>query len=225
MLVDQAQTGDEVQIVLNQTPFYAESGGQNWGYRHSDWGLSNFAVENTAKKLGKLHVHVGRVCSGSFKVGQGLKPLSIMRGVPIFVFITRSRICCMKLCVKLWAIMSRKRSLQTSDRTRFDVSHPVAMTMDQIQTVERMVNREIWADTPVVTKVDGSGRGSKSGARALFGENTIRKFEWFRWDDLIITARSFFGRVMRRNACESYRRDRIVQNCNGIGCWVWYSSC
>ncbi|MBE2191311.1 MAG: alanine--tRNA ligase [Alphaproteobacteria bacterium] len=171
VLVDQAQTGDEVQIVLNQTPFYAESGGQIGDTGTLIGDSSNFAVENTAKKLGKLHVHVGRVCSGSFKVGQGVEAIvDHARRSDIRVHHSVTHLLHEALRQTLGDHVAQKGSLQTSDRTRFDVSHPVAMTMDQIQTVERMVNREIWADTPVVTKLMDLEEAQKSGARALFGE-------------------------------------------------------
>jgi alanyl-tRNA synthetase len=66
--------------------------------------------------------------------------------------------------------IAQKGSLQSSDRTRFDVSHPNGMTPDQLQNVERLVNEEIWANTEVVTRLLDLDTARASGARALFGE-------------------------------------------------------
>ncbi len=73
MLVDTANTGDNVQILLNQTPFYAESGGQVGDHGTLVRGDSVFTVTDTQKKLGKLYVHVGMVTSGTLTVGKGVE--------------------------------------------------------------------------------------------------------------------------------------------------------
>ncbi len=170
-IVTEVQEGDEVSILLNQTPFYAESGGQvgDMGILQNDRAV--FVVSDTAKKLGKLHVHVGRVKSGSFKAGQGVEArVDVARRSKIKAHHSVTHLLHEALRQTLGDHVAQKGSLQTPDRTRFDVAHPLAMTMEQIQTVERMVNEEIWADTPVVTKLMDLEAAQTSGARALFGE-------------------------------------------------------
>ena len=170
-LVDSANAGDEVSILLNQTPFYAESGGQvgDTGLLQSDDAV--FDVADTAKKLGKLHVHVGKVSSGSLKVGQGVEArVDHARRSNIRAHHSVTHLLHEALRQALGDHVAQKGSLQTPDRTRFDVSHPVALTPEQIRQVEAQVNDEIWADTPVVTKLMDIDTARDSGARALFGE-------------------------------------------------------
>lgn len=170
-LVQDAQAGDDVQILLNQTSFYAESGGQvgDTGEFVAEGG--RVAISDTLKKLGKLFVHVGRVESGSIKVGQGVDArVDHDRRGRIKAHHSVTHLLHEALRQTLGDHVAQKGSLQTPDRTRFDVSHPNGLSLEQIQTVERMVNAEIWADTPVVTRLMDLEEAQKSGARALFGE-------------------------------------------------------
>lgn len=170
-LVDVAKAGDEVQVLLNQTPFYAESGGQVGDHGTLLNGESVMTVTDTQKKLGKLHVHVGVVKSGEFKVGKGVEArVDTNRRGKIKAHHSVTHLLHEALRQTLGDHIAQKGSLQTHDRTRFDVSHPIAMTQDQIQTVERMVNEEIWANTEVLTRLMDLDNARASGARALFGE-------------------------------------------------------
>jgi alanyl-tRNA synthetase len=169
--VSEAQAGDEVRIVLNQTPFYAESGGQVGDMGTITSSIGAFIVSDTEKKLGKIHVHVGRVAKGVFKVGDAVElKVDPARRASIRAHHSVTHLLHEALRQTLGDHVAQKGSLQTSDRTRFDVSHPLAVTADQLHEVERMVNEEIWADTEVVTRLMGLDEARESGARALFGE-------------------------------------------------------
>jgi alanyl-tRNA synthetase len=170
-LVQSASAGDKVQILLNQTPFYAESGGQvgDTGTLVNDSGV--FTVTDTAKKLGKLYVHVGVVESGTFEVGKGVEAkVDTNRRAKIKAHHSVTHLLHEALRQTLGDHIAQKGSLQSSDRTRFDVSHPSGMSAEQLQTVENLVNAEIWANTEVVTRLMDLDAARESGARALFGE-------------------------------------------------------
>ena len=170
-LVDVANKGDEVQILLNQTPFYAESGGQVGDTGVLQNGDNVFKVTDTAKKLGKLYVHVGKVETGTFRVGGAVEArVDHERRSNIRAHHSVTHLLHEALRQTLGDHVAQKGSLQMADRTRFDVSHPIAMTPEQIQNVERMVNDEIWANTEVVTRLMDLDAARESGARALFGE-------------------------------------------------------
>lgn len=170
-IVQSAKAGDKVQILLNQTPFYAESGGQvgDTGTLTNNSGV--FTVTDTAKKLGKLYVHVGTVDSGTFEVGKGVEAkVDTARRGKIKAHHSVTHLLHEALRQTLGDHIAQKGSLQSADRTRFDVSHPMGMTAEQLQTVEDMVNAEIWANSEVVTRLMDLDAARESGARALFGE-------------------------------------------------------
>lgn len=170
-LVQSANAGDKVQILLNQTPFYAESGGQvgDTGTLTNNGGV--FTVTDTAKKLGKLYVHVGTIESGTFAVGTGVEAkVDTARRGKIKAHHSVTHLLHEALRQTLGDHIAQKGSLQSSDRTRFDVSHPMSMTAEQLQKVEDLVNAEIWANSEVVTRLMDLDAARESGARALFGE-------------------------------------------------------
>lgn len=170
-VVKSASAGDTVSIILNQTPFYAESGGQvgDTGTLGNDKSL--FTVTDTAKKLGKLFVHIGKIDKGTFAVGDAVEArVDSSRRAQIKSHHSVTHLLHEALRQTLGDHIAQKGSLQSNDRTRFDVSHPTGMTPDQLQNIERMVNEEIWANTEVVTRLMDLDAARASGARALFGE-------------------------------------------------------
>ncbi len=170
-VVKSANVGDTVSIILNQTPFYAESGGQvgDTGTLGNDKSL--FTVTDTAKKLGKLFVHIGKIDKGTFSVGDAVEArVDSTRRAHIKSHHSVTHLLHEALRQTLGDHIAQKGSLQSNDRTRFDVSHPNGMTPDQLQNIERMVNEEIWANTEVVTRLMDLDAARESGARALFGE-------------------------------------------------------
>ncbi len=174
--VNEANAGDEVMVVVNQTPFYAESGGQvgDTGkilLTAPESGGGELVVTDTRKQLGKLWVHIGKVYAGKYTVG-----------APVRLMIDRTRRTAIEsnhsvthllheaLRRVLGAHVSQKGSLQNVERTRFDISQNSAMTDDQIMAVEKIVNDQIRANTEIVTRVMPLDDARDSGAMALFGE-------------------------------------------------------
>ena len=169
--VTEAKAGDYVQIVLNQTPFYAESGGQTGDIGVLKLGNNVFEVTDTAKKLGKMFSHVGVVKDGVFKVGDAVEAhLDVDRRNAIQAHHSVTHLLHEALRLTLGDHVAQKGSMQTADRTRFDISHHLGITPEQLKQVEAMVNDEIRADTEVRTRLMAIDDARETGARALFGE-------------------------------------------------------
>ena len=172
MRVDQARTGDTVAVVVNQTPFYAESGGQvgDVGRIANDAGL-NGVVTGTTKQLGRLWVHHVLVESGSLSVGDAVR-LDVDHGAR---FATRSNHSATHLLHaalrdRLGTHVAQKGSLVAPDRLRFDVSHPNAITPAELAQVEADVNAQVRANGDVTTRIMTPEDAIATGAMALFGE-------------------------------------------------------
>ncbi len=170
-------------VVLNQTPFYAESGGQvgdTGGIFTAEGGdAGGFSkgdateVKNTVKKVGQLFVHeIGFTDTESdYKVGDTVTLIvDHARRTAIKSNHSVTHLMHEALRRVLGEHVAQKGSLQDAERTRFDISQPVAMTKDQIAEVETIVNTEIAADTDVITRVMPLDEARESGAMALFGE-------------------------------------------------------
>ena len=169
--VTEAKAGDKVQIVLNQTPFYAESGGQVGDTGTLKFGNNVFEVFDTAKKLGKMFSHVGTVKEGMFKVSDAVEAqVDVTRRNAIQAHHSATHLLHEALRLTLGDHVAQKGSMQTSDRTRFDISHHLGISADQLKQVEAMVNDEIRADTEVRTRLMAIDDARETGARALFGE-------------------------------------------------------
>lgn len=170
-LVQSASAGDAVQILLNQTPFYAESGGQVGDSGVLVHDRAAVTVTDTLKKLGKLHVHVGTVESGTIETGKGIEArIDTARRTRIKAHHSVTHLLHEAMRQTLGDHIAQKGSLQSADRTRFDVSHPSGMSAEQLRQIETMVNEEIWANTEVITRLMDLDAARESGARALFGE-------------------------------------------------------
>ncbi|MFZ5704149.1 MAG: alanine--tRNA ligase [Pseudomonadota bacterium] len=170
--VEQASAGDEVVLITNQTPFYGESGGQmgDAGTITGDDGLE-IAVEDTAKPLGRLHAHRGRILSGTLKVGAALH-LSVdgERRARIRANHSATHLLHAALRNRLGGHVTQKGSLVAADRLRFDFSHPKALTPEDIAAVEAEVNRHIRENDDVTTRLMTPDAAIEAGAMALFGE-------------------------------------------------------
>ncbi|MGZ9097451.1 MAG: alanine--tRNA ligase [Micavibrio sp.] len=169
---DSVSTGDDVRIITNQTPFYGESGGQV-----GDTGLirtaegAEIVVTDTQKMLGKLFVHVGRVTKGSLKIGDTVElKVDHKRRNAIRANHSVTHLLHEALRQVLGTHVAQKGSRQDAERTRFDINQPVAITNEQIEKIERLVNDEIRANTEIVTRVMPLDDAVNSGAMALFGE-------------------------------------------------------
>ncbi|WP_324808028.1 alanine--tRNA ligase [Sphingomonas sp. LY29] len=170
--VESASQGDVVQFVLNQTPFYGESGGQvgDAGKLSALNGLEA-EVEATSKPLGRLHVLQGKVVSGSAKVGDTLtQSVDVERRDAIRANHSATHLLHAALRHRLGGHVSQKGSLVAPDRLRFDFSHPSALTAEQIAQIEADVNAEIRANESVSTRLMTPDDAIAAGAMALFGE-------------------------------------------------------
>ncbi len=171
-VVKTLKKGDEGQIVLNQTPFYAESGGQV-GDAGIIRGTKNalFRVTDTMKKVGDLFVHYGVVEAGSFKAGEAVElEVDHVRRSATQSNHSATHLVHEALREVLGFHVAQKGSLVAPDRLRFDFSHPKPMTRDEIQEVEKIANDVVAENAPVVTRLMAVDDAMESGAMALFGE-------------------------------------------------------
>jgi alanyl-tRNA synthetase len=170
--VQKACHGETIRILTNQTPFYAESGGQigDQGAIFSMAGAIG-AVIDTEKKLGSLHVHVVRVMQGEFSVGETVD-LKVDGERRRATRANHSATHLLHAALKraLGPHVSQKGSLVAPDRLRFDFSHPKALTPDEIDRIEAEVNSVVRQNTDVVTRLMPTDQAIEAGAEALFGE-------------------------------------------------------
>ena len=164
--------GEEGALVLNQTPFYGESGGQV-----GDTGLIKgangalFRVADTQKKLGDVIVHIGRVEKGSFKPGDAVE-LIVDRARRTATRANHSATHLLHEALRqvLGTHVAQKGSLVAPERLRFDFSHTKPMAADEIAAVEAMANAFVLQNSPVETRLMALEDAIESGAMALFGE-------------------------------------------------------
>jgi alanyl-tRNA synthetase len=169
---DTAPTGTDVAIVLNQTPFYGESGGQvgDTGTITGPDGLM-ITVTDTQKKLGDLFVHLGRVTAGTAKPGTPVvTAVDHARRTAIRAHHSATHLLHEALRRKLGTHVQQKGSLNAPDRLRFDVSQPRPITADELHWVEAEVNAKIRENSEVTTRLMTPDAAVELGAMALFGE-------------------------------------------------------
>jgi alanyl-tRNA synthetase len=167
-----ADAGAEVAVLVNQTPFYGESGGQmgDTGALFTAGG-TEFAVTDTQKQVGSLHVHCGKVTRGKIAVGDIVElRIDAVRRAQLRANHSATHLLHEALRRRLGAHVTQKGSLVAPDRLRFDVSHPAAIPADDLRAVETEVNARILANQDVVTLLMTPDDAVKAGALALFGE-------------------------------------------------------
>ncbi len=170
--VQSAPAGTSVAVVTNQTPFYAESGGQmgDTGTIATAAG-ARIVLSDTVKRLGDLHVHLGTVDKGTLKVGDDVVLTADgERRTALRANHSATHILHEALRRELGNHVTQKGSLVAPDRLRFDFSHPKPMTADELARVEARVNRQVRRNTEVVTRLMAPEAAIEAGAMALFGE-------------------------------------------------------
>ncbi|WP_448586576.1 alanine--tRNA ligase [Thermaurantiacus sp.] len=170
--VERAGKGAEVDILLNQTPFYAESGGQvgDTGRIEGDGGL-DVAVTDTLKAVGRLHVHRVRVEAGELRVGATVRlVVDAARRAAIRANHSATHLLHAALRTVLGTHVTQKGSLVAPDRLRFDFSHPRPLAAPELRAIEDLVNAEIRANLPTTTRLMSPEAAIAAGALALFGE-------------------------------------------------------
>ena len=168
--VDEIYEGDEALIVLNQTPFYAESGGQigDTGIFKNDTGI--FEVQDT-KKSGGAFVHQGIVTMGSLKATQNVEA-TVKADIRAATARNHSATHLLHAALRqiLGEHVQQKGSLVASDILRFDFANDQPVSFEQLQQIERLVNAEVIANTPVTTELLDIESAKTKGAMMLFGE-------------------------------------------------------
>jgi alanyl-tRNA synthetase len=170
--IDSAGPGDTVQVVTNQTPFYAESGGQvgDQGTMRGEGG-TRARVLDTQKQAGKLHVHTVAVDNGELRIGSAVRlEVDHLRRDAVRANHSATHLLHAALRERLGKHVAQKGSLVAPDRLRFDISHPSAIAGSELATVEADVNGQIRANTPVATRLMTPDDANAEGAMALFGE-------------------------------------------------------
>ena len=169
--VERAEAGSEVAVLLNQTPFYAESGGQV-----GDTGVISapglrIAVSDTQKKLGDVFVHMGVVTEGAALVGGTvLAEVDHARRSAIRAHHSATHLLHEALRRRLGGHVTQKGSLNAPDRLRFDISHPSPISRDDLAWVEQEVNARVRENAEVTTRLMTPEAAVAEGAMALFGE-------------------------------------------------------
>ena len=170
--VKRLEAGTKAAIVTNQTPFYGESGGQigDIGVISSKSGAS-FTVTDTKKALGALHIHVGRLASGTLEAGDEVDmAIDADRRTKLRANHSATHVLHEALRRVLGAHVTQKGSLVAPDRLRFDISHPKAITPEELRAVEAEVNAMIRQNRAVETRLMTPEAAIEAGALALFGE-------------------------------------------------------
>jgi alanyl-tRNA synthetase len=177
--VDRAGIGDQVELIFDRTPFYAESGGQagdtgTIAFADSTQGPASDArirVRDTIKPTGGLHVHLGQIERGAIRLGdsftlqvEGERRDAIRRNHSATHLLHHA------LREVLGKHVTQKGSLVAPDRLRFDFSHPRPLAAEQIVAIEQIVNRMVLANAGTDTREMSLGDAKQAGAIGLFGE-------------------------------------------------------
>ena len=163
--------GEQGIVLLNQTPFYAESGGQVGDTGALINADATAQVTDTSKKLGDLFTHTITVSKGMLRVGAGCD-LSVNATRRNFIRANHSATHLLHEALRqvLGDHIAQKGSQVSADRLRFDFSHPAAITQSDLSKIEDIANHVLLQNTPVITKLMDVEAAKTSGARALFGE-------------------------------------------------------
>jgi alanyl-tRNA synthetase len=169
--VDALKSGDTGTVVLDQTPFYAESGGQVGDRGELAGSGGTFAVEDTQKIQADVHGHHGRLKAGTLKVGDKVEArVDASRRAATMRNHSVTHLMHKALREVLGPHVQQKGSLVDADKTRFDFAHDKPVTEDELRRIERMVNAEILHNAPTRAQVMSIEAAKKSGAVMLFGE-------------------------------------------------------
>ncbi len=184
-LLEQLKEGEAAIIVLDKTPFYAESGGQvgDTGVISGDSG--RFRVEDTVKLGGTFFAHIGKLEQGVLQAGQQVATqVDAERRQAITIHHSATHLMHRALHDILGDHVEQKGSLVAPDYTRFDFSHPKQLSTDELQQIERHVNDAIRVNPVAVSEIMSFDDALKTGAMALFGEKYGDKVRVLSFGDL-----------------------------------------
>ena len=169
--IDQLKSGEEGMIIVNQTPFYGESGGQVGDEGEIISGDFKFEVKDVQKKLGDLFVHYGNVKSGSIKLNSSVEmKINVSRRDNIRAYHSATHLLHESLRRVLGEHVTQKGSLVEPERLRFDFSHMKPISADEITKIETYVNTMVEKKSDVKTRLMTPKEAVENGALALFGE-------------------------------------------------------
>lgn len=168
--VDTIQSGESAVIILDQTPFYAEMGGQVGDSGLISTEICNFAVNDT-QKYGQVFGHIGQLTSGSLSIGDKVTA-SVERSRRVAITANHSATHLLHSALRevLGDHVAQKGSLVSENILRFDFSQPEAISKSQLEEIERIVNRKIRENIQVTIETMDIESAKKKGAMALFGE-------------------------------------------------------
>ena len=169
--INEAQTGDEVEIITNQTPFYAESGGQVGDQGFISTTNCKIKITDTQKKMGDLHVHLGKVESGSIKIGENVNlVIDVERRNDARAYHSATHLLHEALRRTLGKHVIQKGSLVSPEKLRFDFSHNKPIENSELNKIEKYVNDMVATSSDVRTRIMTPDEAVENGALALFGE-------------------------------------------------------
>jgi len=169
--VKEAKTGDDVEIITNQTPFYGESGGQVGDQGIISTNKSKITIKDTLKKMGDLHVHLGKINSGSIKVGETVNlEINKEKRNNARAYHSATHLLHEALRRTLGKHVTQKGSLVSPEKLRFDFSHNKPVDSNEISKIEKFVNDMVLTSSKVQTRIMTPKEAVEKGALALFGE-------------------------------------------------------
>ncbi len=169
--VDQANANDEVEIITNQTPFYAESGGQVGDQGAIKTSNCNIKIIDTQKKMGDLHVHIGKIEKGSIKIKENVYlEIDEKKRNDAKAYHSATHLLHEALRRTLGKHVTQKGSLVSPEKLRFDFSHNKPIEKEEIRKIEKMVNEMVANSSEVRTRIMTPKEAVDNGALALFGE-------------------------------------------------------
>ncbi len=182
---DQLSAGEDGMVVLDRTPFYAESGGQVGDIGHLRVvGGAEFAVTDTRKQAGTVFAHIGKLRSGELHVGDSVSAeVDTGRRQDTALNHSATHLLHAALRQVLGDHVTQKGSLVEAERLRFDFSHFEPVTREQLIEIERLVNEQIRANHIVETRIMAIEDAKASGAMALFGEKYDAQVRVLRMGD------------------------------------------
>ena len=184
-LVEKVEKDDSAVLILDQTPFYAESGGQVGDTGVISTADARFEVSDTVKLGGTFFAHIGKVAEGVLKPQQQVTArVDAERRQSIVIHHSATHLMHRALRDILGTHVEQKGSLVAPDHTRFDFSHPRQLTADELQRIERHVNDAIRVNPLSVSEIMSFDDALKTGAMALFGEKYGDKVRVLKFGEL-----------------------------------------
>ncbi|MDC1092649.1 alanine--tRNA ligase [Pelagibacteraceae bacterium] len=169
--VEESKEGDEIELITNQTPFYAESGGQVGDQGVIKNSKCIIKILDTQKKMGDLHVHIGKVEKGSIKINENVNlEINIKKRNDAKAYHSATHLLHEALRRTLGKHVTQKGSLVSSYKLRFDFSHNKPIEKDELNKIENLVNDMVASSSDVKTRIMTPQEAVDNGALALFGE-------------------------------------------------------